>query len=70
VDLEIIERLAIGIALAQDRIPGQARLRPFQNKEFKQPAVVVQRHAPLFVVVADRKFIFWPLAAFHHRSIL
>jgi len=50
-DVETLEGLAIRIALVQYRAPAQARLRAFEHEEFEQPRIVVQRHAPLGVVV-------------------
>jgi len=40
-------------ALVEDGGPGEARLRAFQDQEFEQQRVVVHRHAPFFIVVAE-----------------
>src|SRR2546425_655748 len=51
--VEAIERRAVRGALSQDRRPAQPRLRPLQNQELEEPSVLVERHAPLSVVIAD-----------------
>ena len=57
---------SIGIALAQDRVPGQTRLRAFEDQEFEQRRVVVLWDAPLAVVILDVKRIARPRAAHDH----
>jgi len=37
--------------------PAQSRLHSFQHEEFKNPAVIVQRHAPLFIMVSGHQRI-------------
>src|SRR5690606_10308805 len=66
-----VERLAISIAFSQDRVPAQPRLRPLEYQKFKKCPVVVQRHAPLRVVILDRQIVLRPPASFHslYRSI-
>ena len=52
-DFEVGKSPVIGIALFQDGDPAQAGLRAFEDQEFEQFAIVVQRDAPLLVVVGD-----------------
>src|SRR5882724_2311479 len=42
---------AVPLALAQDRAPGESRLRAFEREELEQDPVVVHRPTPLLVVV-------------------
>jgi hypothetical protein len=39
------------LPLPEYGVPAQASLRAFQNQEFEELAVVVDRHAPFFVVI-------------------
>jgi hypothetical protein len=50
-DVEVGERLAIGLATMQNGRPAQPGLGAFEREQLKQLAVVVLRHAPLVVVV-------------------
>src|SRR4029077_9773654 len=58
-----IERLAVALALSQNRLPAQARLRTLQDEEFKEEAVVMHGHAPLFVMVARQNAVLRPMAS-------
>ena len=49
--VEAEERLPVALALAQDRDPGEPRLRALEAEQLEERAVVVQRDAPLVVVV-------------------
>src|SRR3989338_3227841 len=49
--IEIIECGAIMVALAQNSDPAQARLSAFQNQEFEEGAVILQRPAPFLIVI-------------------
>jgi hypothetical protein len=51
--IEARQRFAVGLPLAQDRDPAEAGLRALENQELEEGPVVVDRHAPLVVVVAD-----------------
>ena len=51
--VEVRERLAVILALAQNRNPAQARLRALEHQKPEVFAVVVYRNTPLGVVVAD-----------------
>src|SRR3989304_7251833 len=51
--IEIGESFSISLALAQHGVPAQPRLGRFQGKKLEDHAVVVDGHAPLFVVVVD-----------------
>ena len=44
---------AIILSFSQDRVPAQARLRCLQDEKLKDQAVVMNRHAPLAIVVLD-----------------
>ena len=50
-EVEAGERLPEVVALPQDRQPGEARLEPLEHELLEQAAVVVDREAPLGVVV-------------------
>src|SRR5262249_23716760 len=66
--VEFRERLPVVLALAQDRDPGEAGLRALEQEEFEQLAVVVQRNAPLGVVVFDvERILSDPVASLHRR---
>jgi hypothetical protein len=61
--IEVVERQAVGVAFAEDGVPAQARLRTFQDQEFEQAPIVVQRHAPFVVVIGNGQWIRRPTAA-------
>ena len=56
-EIEIIKCLPVGWAFFQHRNPAQSGLGAFQHQEFEQLPVVMQRRAPLLVVIATVKFI-------------
>src|SRR5690606_7707922 len=49
--IEVVVSLAVISPLLENRRPAQARLRTLENQEFKQLAVIVDRHAPFPVMV-------------------
>ena len=49
--IEVGERPAIGFALSQHDEPAQPGLGTFEREELELLAIVVDRHAPLLVVV-------------------
>ena len=51
--VEAGERLAVALALAQDRRPAETGLRALEDQELEQAPVVVHRYAPFTVVVGD-----------------
>ena len=53
VDIEACERLAVTVALVKDRGPGEPRLRTLEDQELELGTIVMDRNAPLLVVVAD-----------------
>src|SRR5436190_23961981 len=59
----MVERTPVVFALGEDRVPRQAGLRPFENQELEQRAVVAHWHAPFAVVIGDRERIARPAAA-------
>src|SRR5437762_223809 len=61
--VKVVEDLAVMFAFFQDSVPTQAGLRAFENEEFEQGAVIVQRNTPLRVVIANEKFVSGPGAA-------
>src|SRR6185369_15551077 len=61
--IEAVESRPVVLALAQDGVPAQSRLRPFEDQELKEAPVVVYRHAPLLVVIADGQLVRRPRAA-------
>ena len=52
-----MEGLAVSFAFAENRDPGQSRLRAFEHQKLEQDPVVVDGFAPLFVVVLDVEFV-------------
>src|SRR5205085_1582356 len=63
--IELRERFSICLALSQDRVPTQARLRAFEDQELEQHPILMLRHAPLGVVVRRVPFIARPFASRH-----
>src|SRR5438067_472201 len=53
--IEAGEGAAVGVALVEDRRPGQPRLRALEHEELEEPTLVVHGHAPLAVVVAEHR---------------
>jgi hypothetical protein len=51
VDVKVCERLAEILALGEDRAPAQPRLEAFEAQLLEQAAVVLDREAPLIVVI-------------------
>src|SRR2546427_4455546 len=49
------EGAAIGLALGEDRRPGEPRLRALEDEELEEPAVGGAGGAPLAVVIADHR---------------
>src|SRR4029079_4160044 len=61
--IEIGECSPVVLALLEDRLPAQARLRTFEREELEERAVVVNRHPPLVIVVHDADWRSSPGAA-------
>jgi hypothetical protein len=57
---EVVKDRAISFPFAQDGIPAQTCLCAFEGDELEQSAIVVQRNAPLAIVVADHVFASGP----------
>src|SRR5690606_8155270 len=53
VEIEAVEGLAVGRALAQDGDPGEPGLRAFEHQELEETSIVVHRNAPLPIVVSE-----------------
>ena len=51
--IETVESGAIVVAFAENSFPTEPRLSSFENQKLKQTIVVVNGHAPLFIVVGD-----------------
>src|SRR4030095_3844637 len=67
--VEAGERAPEILALAQDGDPAQARLHALEDQEREEPRVVVDRHAPLGVVVfAVERVLAAPGAALLHLN--
>lgn len=49
--LEVLERLPEVLALAQDRNPAQPRLKALQDQHLEHLPIIMDRHAPLLVVI-------------------
>ena len=52
-------------ALVENRFPAQSGLSSFQNKKLKERAVIVNRHAPFFIMIADAELAPRPRATDH-----
>jgi hypothetical protein len=63
--VEVLVHLAVAIALAEDGLPTQAGLGALEDEELEQGAVVVDRHAPLEVVVRAGEVGSGPGAGWH-----
>src|SRR5207245_11189678 len=63
--VESVERLPVPRAAAQDHGPAEARLRALEDQELEQLPVVVERHPPLSVMIADLQPASGPLAPPH-----
>ena len=61
--IEVGERATIAVTLVEDRRPRQACLRSFEDQELEMLAIIVDRHAPLGVVVRPHRFARRPCAA-------
>src|SRR5690606_24311288 len=61
-DVEALEGAPVPLATAQYRVPAQAGLRALQGQQLEQPRVVMQRDAPLLVVVAHHDVVVGPVA--------
>src|SRR5215210_5751235 len=69
--IEAVECAPVAPALLEDRQPAQARLRPFQHEHLEEPLVVVDRDAPLLVVVGDVERVgAYPGAATPRRDVV
>ena len=55
--IEAREGTPVVLALGEDGVPRQARLRAFQDEELEEHAAIVNRDAPLFVVVATHQVV-------------
>jgi hypothetical protein len=51
--IEAAVRAPIGLALAQHRDPREPRLRALEDQHLEETAVIVDRNAPLLVVIGD-----------------
>ena len=63
--MKIVEGLAVVVALSENRFPVEARLRTFENTEFEQIPVVVNRHAPFVVMVGNQELRAGPSTTFY-----
>ncbi len=53
IGIEIAKGGAVVFAFVEYCLPAESGLRTFENQEFKQGAIIVDRNAPFFVVIAD-----------------
>ena len=68
-DVPAGERASVALALAQDRRPGEARLRALQVEQLEEHLLVAHGHAPLLVVVGDvERIVLGHPAAARHQS--
>ena len=68
--IEMVESLAVVFALRENREPTQPRLRALEDEHLEKVPVIMQRHAPLGVVIRDVERLRRPRAAglVHHLS--
>ena len=64
--VESIEGFPVVLPLSQDGVPTETGLCAFEDQKLEQRAIVVDRDAPLLIVISDGEFLGGPLAAFHH----
>ena len=50
-DIEIIERYPVRVSAFKDGFPAEASLCSFEDEQFEQVAIIVDRHSPFVVVV-------------------
>ena len=69
--VEMVKGAAVIFAFGENRRPAEAGLCALENQEFEERAIVVQRHAPLGVVVGEIERIAGPRAGdgFHRWAI-
>src|SRR2546423_9504411 len=60
--IEISKRPPVILALAQNRLPIQSGLRTFKNQKLKQTTIVMPRHTPLAIVIANGQISLRPVA--------
>lgn len=53
VQVKAVVDLPESLPLVQHRLPAQPRLKGFQNQQLIQGVVIVARHTPLLIVIAD-----------------
>ena len=58
--VEMIEGFSERVTFPQNRVPAQSGLSAFQNEEFKQSNVIMQRNAPFSIMVADEERVGCP----------
>src|SRR5437899_379807 len=61
--IESVERLPIRRALLENGRPADARLSAFQDQQLEEQTVLVDRHAPLPIVIGDVELTSGPAAA-------
>jgi hypothetical protein len=67
--VELSEGRAIPLALFEDGLPTETCLGAFEDEQLEESAVVMDRYAPLLVVVADQRLPGSPLTALTHRAL-
>ncbi len=66
VHIETEQHLPIVLAFLQDGDPRQTGLEPFEQKQLEQTPPIVQRHAPLLIVIGHvQRIVVAPKAAWH-----
>ncbi len=61
--IELVKRGAIVFPFVENRLPAQPGLRPFEDEKLKKRAVIVHRHAPFFIVIANHQLAARPITA-------
>src|SRR5260370_5609547 len=62
--IEAGKRIPIILPLTQNSVPAKSSLRPLQNKKLEPAHIIMHRHAPLFIVIPNRKLITSPRTSF------
>src|SRR6516165_10253990 len=60
--IKVVKGSPVVVPLLENSLPAQACLGAFQDEELEEPSVVMDRNAPLLVVVEDHKVTLGPTA--------
>ena len=67
--VKIVKGLSVPLPLFQNGRPAQPRLGSFENKEFKELSVIMNRNTPFMIMIGLLQLTFiGPIATFHKSS--